>query len=254
MKNFKLGKLAKKHDSRNLLLANYVDDSAFPPIPPAVDWSAKIPADWGMMKNDTYGDCVIAAAGHAVENWTGNASTLVTPTDDQILNAYSAITGFDPAKTDANGDNPTDQGTNELDALKYWMNTGIAGHKIAGFVEVNPKNINHVKLAVALFGVLFIGIQVPSRAMDEFSAGKPWNDVAPDSIEGGHGIIIVGYDADGVTVVTWGKTQKASWGWLSLYMDECYALISNDFLESTGVSPAGLNMVQMQADIKAAKN
>ena len=50
-----------------------------------------------MMDNDQIGDCTCAAAGHLIMEWTANAqSKMVTPTDKQIVAAYSAITGYNP--------------------------------------------------------------------------------------------------------------------------------------------------------------
>src|SRR6185295_7357061 len=108
----KLGKLAPKHDSRTLQLANYLNTGKLPKIPTQKDWSGKI-SSWGMLANDRLGDCTCAAAGHFIEEWTANASTEIVPSDTDIITAYSAVSGYDP-QTGAN-----DNGAVELDVLNY---------------------------------------------------------------------------------------------------------------------------------------
>ncbi len=50
-----------------------------------------------MMENDQIGDCTCAAAEHLIMEWTANAGKkMVTPSDKQIVAAYSAITGLQP--------------------------------------------------------------------------------------------------------------------------------------------------------------
>ena len=50
-----------------------------------------------MMDNAQLGDCTCAAAGHLIMEWTANAqSKTFTPSDAQIIAAYSAITGYNP--------------------------------------------------------------------------------------------------------------------------------------------------------------
>src|SRR6266567_3596417 len=90
-RKLKLGKSAARHDPRTLLLASYV-------TPPAsFDLTSKVKS-WGMMDNDQIGDCTCAAAGHLIMEWTANAGKkTATPTDKQIVAAYSAITGYNPA-------------------------------------------------------------------------------------------------------------------------------------------------------------
>jgi hypothetical protein len=112
-----------------------------------------------MMENDQLGDCTCAAAGHLIMEWTKNAqSTMVTPTDDQIVAAYSAITGYNP-QTGAN-----DNGAVEVDVLNYWRQTGIAGHQIQAYMALEPSNHQHVMDAVWIFGGCYIGLALPKSA------------------------------------------------------------------------------------------
>ncbi len=107
----KLGKQAARHDPRTLLMASYMTKE-LPAVPPAFDLTGKISV-WGMMENQDIGDCTCAAAGHLIMEWTANAGKkMVTPTDKQIVDAYSAITGYNP-QTGAN-----DNGAVELDVLQ----------------------------------------------------------------------------------------------------------------------------------------
>lgn len=107
----KLGKQAARHDPRTLLLATYAT-TALPAPPPSLDLTDKIKGAWGMMDNDQIGDCTCAAAGHLMMEWTSRAKPkMFTPSDKQVVAAYSAITGYNP-KTGAN-----DNGAVELDVL-----------------------------------------------------------------------------------------------------------------------------------------
>jgi len=135
-KKLKLGKSAARHDPRTLLMASYVSTGV--PTPPAsFDLTTKV-SSWGMMENDQIGDCTCAAAGHLLMEWTANAGKkMFTPTNKQIVMAYSAITGYNPT-TGAN-----DNGAVEIDVLNYWRQSGIAGHKIGAYVALEPANHNH---------------------------------------------------------------------------------------------------------------
>src|SRR5260221_6384035 len=123
----KLGKLAPKRSLKTLALGNYLSSGKLP-VPPVFNaWENSLQAPWQVLKNDVLGDCTCAAVGHMIMNWTSNTGSLVTPTDDQIVKAYSAVSGYVPSNES------TDNGAVELDVLNYWKSTGIAGHKILGF-------------------------------------------------------------------------------------------------------------------------
>src|ERR1700722_11407036 len=134
----KLGKGVARHDPRTLLLASYVTP-ALPTPPASFDLTGKVGSAWGMMDNDQLGDCTCAAAGHLIMEWTANAQKkMITPSDQQIVAAYSAITGYNPV-TGAN-----DNGAVEVDVLNYWRQTGIAGHKIGAYMALEPANHSQI--------------------------------------------------------------------------------------------------------------
>jgi len=252
-KKLKLGKATARHDPRTLLLASYT--LAGLPTPPAsVDLTAKVNA-WGMMENDQIGDCTCAAAGHLIMEWTANAGKkTVTPSNKQIVAAYSAITGYNPT-TGAN-----DNGAVEIDVLNYWRQTGIAGHKILAYMAVEPSNHNHIMDAVYIFEGCYIGVQLPVSAQAQVQNHQPWSvppggptgDGKPGSW-GGHAVPVVAYDTRGLTVVTWGALQTMTWSFWDTYCDEGYAIISHDYLSKKKISPEGFNMQQLQADLTDLK-
>src|SRR6185437_7055931 len=149
-----LGKLAPRYDRRTLRLAHYLT-SQLPAPPDKMDWTHGISA-WGMMANDSLGDCTCAAACHAMQLLTVNASASeVTPPDSDIVAAYSSITGYTPS------DPSTDEGANEIDVLNYWRKSGIAGRKIMAYASVDHSNIETVKQAIVLCGGVYIGVELP---------------------------------------------------------------------------------------------
>lgn len=238
---FKFGRNPRQFHKDTLVLHDYLP-KLLPPVPVAVTWSTKVP-NYPMYLNDAEGDCVWAAGGHSVQTWTANANGLFTPADFDIQTGYES-TGFIP------GDPSTDNGTSITQMLAYWRDTGIAGHKIAGWAEFDPTNVNAVKYVIANFGLAFIGCVVRQSDMDNFNAGQPWVP-GTDAVLGGHGIVAVDYDANGATIITWGAKQAVTWDWFVAEVDEIYAPVTQDFIDAnTSTSPSGLDMEQLQEDLQ----
>lgn len=68
---------------------------------------------------------------------------------------------------------------------------------------------------------------------------------------GGHSVYALGYDAAGVTVVTWGELTAVDWGFWDAYVDECWALLSHSFVNPAGLAASGFDLAALQADLAA---
>jgi len=252
-RKLKLGKQAARHDPRTLLFASYTT-AALPAAPATYDLTARV-QNWGMMDNDQIGDCTCAAAGHMIMEWTAGAKKkMFTPSDKQIVAAYSAITGYNPT-TGAN-----DNGAVEIDVLNYWRQSGIAGHKIGAYVALEPSNHTNVMDSVYIFEGCYIGVQLPISAQDQVKNHQAWSvppggptgDGKPGSW-GGHAVPVIAYDSRGVTCVTWGALQVMTWTFWEAYCEEAYAIISSDYISGKKITPEGFNMEQLQADLADLK-
>lgn len=267
MTALKTGKLPATHDERDLLFANYVDLATVLPKAPATFGHERSVPQWAMLGNGPdpsvapgfggAGDCVWAGAAHETMLWEHETpgGPLSTWTGKEVIEDYSAATGFDLSKQQPDGSNPTDQGSDVRDALNYRRKTGIldhAGkrHKIGAFVKLDPGNLQHVTAAAYLFGAVGIGIRFPASAMDQFDAGKPWSVDKGSYIDGGHYIPVVARRAGMLDVVTWAKVQKMTVGFFETYCDEAWAILSAEHLHG-GKTPEGFNVAQLNADLKA---
>ncbi len=247
LSGMRLGKQPARRDARTFLLADYLDAEVLPTPPPHLRWTQNV-GSWPMMRNDTIGDCTVSAAGHCIQEWTAFSGTEVIPSDDDVVAAYSAITGYDPV-TGAN-----DNGAVELDVLNYWRKQGIAGHQLMAYVAIEPGNHDHVKDSVQLFGNCYIGLGLPISAQRQrvwsVPPGGPDGDGAPWSW-GGHAVPVVGYDARGLICVTWGALKRMTWGFWNAYCDEAYALLSPDWLKPSGEAPSGFDLATLEADLQS---
>ncbi|MDR3426098.1 hypothetical protein [Silvimonas sp.] len=240
----RLGRKAIKTDSRTLRLERYFT-AALPAPPPARDWSKGITA-WGMLMNDTLGDCTIAGVGHAVQALSANAGTEATISDAVVLKYYEQWDGYNPA------DPSTDQGGICLDVLNNWRKNGFSGHGLIAYATALPANRVHVQQAIELFGGLYIGVSLPISAQSQ----NEWNVVSDDGTGsnvagswGGHCVFVLAYDADGLTCVTWGSLMRMTWAFWNAYVDEAYALVSHDWFSNKWTAPNGFNLAQLRADL-----
>lgn len=234
---FKGGRLPADPSKPRLTFAGF-KSTQLPPAPPSIDLFSEV-SDWPMYLNNSIGDCTIATVGHMVESWTTYGQRITKKiTDNDVLKAYEAVSGYDP-KTKTN-----DNGAVVQDVLNYWRKTGIGGTKIVAFASVDVKNIEECKQAAAIFGGIYLGINFPASAMDQFNRGEPWDVVKGSTNEGGHAIPSAWYDtASGLwKVITWGAVQPMTQAFWEEYVEEAWAVISEDFFDpSTGKNPAGLD-------------
>lgn len=223
-------------------LADHLDTAG---VPEVVDYASKV-TSWPVYMNNVIGDCTCAALGHAIQAWTTYAEgPTVTLPDSAVLALYEAVSGFDP-QTRAN-----DNGAVEQDVLTHVQKHGIGGHKIRAFAQVNHKNPAEMKAALDIFGTVYLGMQVPKSAEVEFQNGTAWQNIGDQQILGGHAIDLQKVDSDYMYVVTWGKLQPMTEDFWLTYGDEAWVILTDDWMNSKGLSPTGLNLTGLLNEFDA---
>jgi hypothetical protein len=256
-RTFKLGRTARAHDPRIPHLSALLAGKTLPPPPASVDYTKGLPANLGMMLNDTLGDCTCAAVYHAIQVWTFNASlgkSIDTEPDIDVEKLYELACGYNP-KTPGEG-----PGGNEQHVLKYLLKkgapTGAAGktsNKIAAFVEVDPRNVDDVKRTINDCGLAYIGFNVPANIMPP-NAEPPavWTvDPSNSKIIGGHAVVLAGYDANGARLISWGGYYTMTWPFFAKFVDEVYAIADQDWVNATGKTPGGISLTILEQQMQA---
>jgi len=242
MPSHRFGKHPPKSDYRTLRFKNYLTAKvAAPPASYNVlttsvypklgtsDASKLFPMDG----NDTLSDCTIAALAHAETVFRGMLGTEKMMPKKSVVKLYMHLTGG------------VDSGLIELDVLNYWRQHRVSGDHILNYASIDPKNHTHVMQAIRLFGGVYLGFQVQQNCQEQFDAHQPWT---PGPLtQDGHAVHAIAYDQTGVTVLTWGNTQQATWAWWDECVDEAYAILPQE-AEKAGFAP-GFNFAQLQSDL-----
>lgn len=221
-----------------------------PPAPIAVDYTDKMPDDFGVMLNDHLGDCTCAAYYHARQVWSFNSGGKeITEPDHAVLELYKKSCGYDPS-------NPTtDEGGVEQDVLTYLLNVGAPDcQPIKAFVEIDPRNLDDMKRAIYDTGCVYIGINLPQHIMDGDSPPIQWGVVPGDTIAGGHAIILVGYTMDGFYLISWGKKYFCTNSFLAAYCEEAYVIADSQWINAGGSTPLGMSLSDLEGLMEALKN
>lgn len=229
---YKFGRLPVVKTSNVHDLAVYVAGGLRPP-------AAAVPVpdcDFPIDGNDQYGDCTIAGVAHLVAAWNAELRLAEPiPSADLVVSTYFQLTGGQ------------DSGLAEINVLDTWRQQGLFGREILGFAKIAVQP-TALKQGVDLFGGVYLGIQCPASAQQQFQAGEPWTYVRGSRIVGGHCVVAVGYDADWLYCATWGAVAKVAWSWLARYLQEAYVAIAPQYAAAN--TNLNLSLPQLEADMR----
>ena len=249
MSLFKLGKRPARPDSIKLKFSTYFRASELPVVP-AVFGRPWLINQWQMLGNESWGDCFWAGSAHETMLLRADAATgQPSFTTQNVLSDYAAATGF--ANTDA-----TDQGTDMQQGCAYRQKTGIVDdvgvrHKIDIYTSLRVGDLSQLALATFMFGVVGVGVELPSDAEDQFSRGEVWDVTSGTSSIGGHYLPCCGRNSQGnYLFISWGRLQAATPRWVQQCNDESVAYLSLERLRSNGFSPQGYNESALLDDFK----
>jgi hypothetical protein len=248
---YKLGCQLKPYEPI-LRFGDYFHPRAVLPTPPVEFGHEGLVDNWGMLANDTIGDCAIAGPYHAQMLWCAEGKRPFPVSDPDVIGTYSAVTGYVP------GDESTDRGSDPQEVADYWQYSGLRDHsgnvhRIGGWVDLTPGNLTELWLATWLLDGVGVCLNLPSAWMQQFSddPGTPWDALDPDAdIEGGHYVLGVCRRGGNLGVVTWGRVQPMTPAGYKQFNVRTLAYVSSDKLVN-GCSLEGFNMSQLQADLLA---
>ena len=253
-----LGKLPFEPDSRDLLLAKYIDKAQLieaAQVPGALDWGAfptpagpQPEADADPLYNNVAGCCAYAAPGHMIKLMGQLTGVPMVVTANMVRDAYAAATGYDPA-TGAN-----DNGANIRDMLNQWRQSGLYGTTIAAYCAVDWNNADEIAIAAWLCGGLIGGYELPKRIDEQdpdwFVPEALTADDEPGSL-GGHCIYQHGTSPGLDESNSWGEHTTFTPGWRRKYCSELWAPVLRMWAMRNGRAPNGFAFSDLLADVNA---
>ncbi|OIN79787.1 hypothetical protein [Mycobacterium malmoense] len=212
-----------------------------------------------MLCNDRIGDCAIAGSIEEIRLINALRGITVNFTDETAVQNYSAITGYQPGPELKDPDaapNPTDQGTDVQQLYEYRQSMGIVDangvrHKIVAYAGLTPGDFEELLIALSLFEVVGIGVQVPDYAEAQFEAGQPWHVVpGRHRIEGAHYVPVwAASDLHTGQLPTWGGPGGITAAFYSAYNTVGVVALTEEMF-TDGKSPEGVDFAKLAADLK----
>ena len=195
-------------------------------------------ADWGILGNQTYGNCGVCGLEHGFEADaadTGEAGAF--PDEQQCVDYYLTYTGGQ------------DSGVVLSQFLAHVRQNGYYGHTVAAYAPVAVHDVPTLQFCVDAYDFAYCGISVTQAMEDAFDAGQPWTSATLEGpVLGGHCVPAVAYDDQYLTVITWGRPQQVAWPAWHGMAEEAWAVLTGE-LESAGTDGHGLNLAALQADL-----
>jgi hypothetical protein len=246
----KLGRRPAVEDRRVPFLRDLSAARALPPPPASVNWYAGI-GSWGMLGNDTAGDCVEAMAGHATLQFTTYADRPRIPTATEAIQLYSDITGYVP------GDDASDQGTAVMGPgglMEHWASKGVvfggARSYARGCVQLHLDGSGYLQQAAHYFGGIALGINLPADIVSGDSIPYLWSDPS-GPIAGGHEVWVDGYLTENRMLywdfVTWGRRCRMTDTFLHAVAQEAVAVYDPDSLNARGLNGDDFDAAELLA-------
>lgn len=230
-----------------LKLARYLT-GVVPVHPLTSDNLSRVP-DWAMYGNDVYGDCGPAAVANSLKSisiYSGGPEITVSQTDVFDLYRRSGNPHFDPRTGRG------DEGVIMQEMLEALLAGGIGGHKPLAFAQIDAKDVDTLRAAVSLFGIVLFGV-----TLQEAQQSQPtlW-DYRRSRLWGGHAVMAGSYTSqDGrgardVGIVSWAEVIGTTDEFLRRQLDEAWVVVWPQHLEHPDFQ-RGINLDLLAADYEA---
>lgn len=258
----KFGRVPFDPEVKHLVLEKYLNPrakmcrSGLPPVAwtEDVDRSSRV-SSIPMYLNDQIGDCTIAGIAHlygAVSVYGGHPEVMFE--DGEIQSVYSRVSGYVP------GNANTDNGALCSTVLADNKANGISDtagivHKNLGYAKLgNPADEELVAQCLDVFGSLYVGFNVQSHMMTEFSDGQVWTWQNGDSLDGGHCVVLqrrypCGSMHGVLEYYSWGQRQRADFGWQANAVEEAWVVVTPEWITANGATVEGMDLQQLLADM-----
>src|ERR1041385_2205488 len=244
MPDVKLGRRPPKN-APALRLSQFLS-GVVPEHPASADYLGRL-SGWAMLGNDRWGDCVAVT-------WA-NQRRLMTallggkenyPSQSDVIEVYKTQNPQFP-----NDDNGMDIQT----CLEYLVSKGGPdGVKAIAFAKVDYTNPQEAAAAMAIFGHIWVGINVQNANMDDFDAGRPWDYHPNAGIEGGHSVETGGYNpstpGSDEKFITWAKETSFTDGFWSHLVEEAWVVVWPENLGTTQFL-TGIDSTKLAAAFKS---
>ena len=241
-----LGKAPRTEHAHTLRAESFIGD--IPAPPPEARWTDCLGADaLPLFGNDVHSNCGPCAAAHLVECWSANVGKEAPVAQPDVDAFYSLVAGWAPT------DPSTDNGVILTELLAKWRDVGIGGHKIRGWCELVSRRVDVLKLAIAEFGGVLMGFDLPLcvKGLSSWGTNVTGGNDTPGSW-GGHAVGGLAFHAneEGFWIATWGGLLFVEWAFYAKYCDECYGPLSDDFFAGD-TAPNGFDRQAMLAAMTA---
>jgi hypothetical protein len=188
-----------------------------------------------MYGNNKFSDCgptEVANDRRHIVHFYGADAVGGIPTQDDVYDLYrrSGNPNFDPNKEPWDP-GQQDNGVNMQDMLNEVRKNGIGGVKCVAFAEVNVRNPDELRTAIAIFGGLHYGVDLKVAQQAQTTL---WNYVANQDDWGGHAIFGGAYiKANGIwKFFTWAQTVAMTDAFRAQQLEEAWVVVWPEHLKS----------------------
>jgi hypothetical protein len=234
-------------DKRNIMLGTILNVGQLPPLPDSFD----VDVGLGVIPdavdgNDLLRCCVISARAKQTRRFECSEQGTCPDIQEKVITGEYFLETGGP-----------DSGLDVLASLKKWRregwNIGGRNYRIYAFAAVNWLDHVEVEYALMLFHGIQITLALPASAQHE----DVWATLTdrPGSwdyhqVYGTRYLDVIGYDANGVIIRTWGREQRVTWPWWDKYVCACFVVIDdkNYWLPDSPVNTEKLGQLLLEAN------
>lgn len=222
----KLGR--RKPSNKPALLLADVLTGVTPTHPAAADHIGT--NEFGLYKNDTYGDCGPTGVANCVRLVTaGLLGTEVQPSLADVLDLYKRLNpDFDPDHPYDDGTYPGDNGVVLQDMLDELLRNGIGDGKGGvikplAFAKVDVSNDDELDAAVSIFGAVLWGVDLETAQQAQTDVGT-W-DYKRSGEWGGHCVVNGAYEGSYEDVITWAERVRTTLAFRRYQLEEAWVIV-----------------------------